>query len=182
VHEVPWKVPTIDETHFTVEAFQKVVHQTGMRGVEWAWIEIACIDQENDSIKMHEIVKQASIFRKATNAFVWLSHLSTDALIAAVGVLESKGPELWVIDSDELDITLVEDIRQALETIFERPVVFIFVDASRNGHERRRPDFERYSRPGTSHFGIPSSYDHIDQQLYEHPSTARKILEGAGKF
>lgn len=119
---IPWKVPTISESHFTVETFQKIVNQMQTTGIEWAWIDIACIDQENDAIKMDEVGKQASIFRKASNVFVWLARSCGQTLAAAMDVLESKAPGIWLTDDvDELDLGLVRDIDQAVTVIFSDP-------------------------------------------------------------
>ena len=75
VHGTSWAIPRIDEAHFTATAFYKVVQRMmqPQQGIEWAWIDVACIDQENDAVKMDEVGRQASIFKKASRAFVWLS-------------------------------------------------------------------------------------------------------------
>jgi hypothetical protein len=44
-------------------------------GLEWSWIDIACVDQENRDVKMDEVGRQASIFLEAADFFVWLSSL-----------------------------------------------------------------------------------------------------------
>lgn len=90
-----WKVPSVDEAHFTVQTFQKVVNEMGRHGrTEWAWIDIACIDQENTPVKMDEVGRQASIFKNAWKAFVWLSHTTAGALDNAVALMETAGAAL----------------------------------------------------------------------------------------
>lgn len=119
---VPWKVPTIKESHFTVETFQKIVNQMQTTGLEWAWIDIACIDQESDAIKMDEVGRQASIFRKASNVFVWLSHSCCETMATAMDVLDSKAPGIWSTDDiDKLDFGLVREIDEAVTVIFSDP-------------------------------------------------------------
>lgn len=87
VHNVPWDIPSIDDTHFTVEAFHDVLNQI-TAGTDWAWVDIACIDQENITVKMDEIGRQAAIFREAAFAYVWLSRIPLQASFEAMIVLD----------------------------------------------------------------------------------------------
>lgn len=89
--------------------------------IEWIWVDIACIDQENDSVKMYEVGKQASIFKKAANTFVWLCHSSSDTLTRSFNILESRGPELWWTYGKLPHLSLVQDIYEAAKTIFGDP-------------------------------------------------------------
>lgn len=67
-----------------MSTFQKVIDQLGRLGeTAWAWVNIACFDQENDLVKMDEVGRQASIFRNASRAFVRLSHTSGSFLSGA---------------------------------------------------------------------------------------------------
>ena len=56
------------------------------------WVDITCIDQEHYEIKMDEIGKQAEIFRRASQAYVWLSSCQSmefsDSLQALQGLAE----------------------------------------------------------------------------------------------
>ena len=87
------KIPAVKEEHFTVEKFRRVVQQMGKK-FKWAWIDIACIDQENAEAQAEEVGRQASIFKNARQVFVWLSRLSTEVLTTAVGVIQEHGLEL----------------------------------------------------------------------------------------
>lgn len=67
------------------------------RSPQHLWLNIACIDQENEDMKVSEIVRQASIFAKPETAFIWLSHYQTAQLqrylqgfIFAIDDLESS--------------------------------------------------------------------------------------------
>lgn len=54
------------EEHFSVRMFQKVIYEMRrLAGIDWAWVDVACIDQENVPIKMDEVDRQASIFKNA---------------------------------------------------------------------------------------------------------------------
>ena len=67
------------------------------RSPQHLWLDIACIDQENEDMKVSEIAGQASIFAKAETALIWLSHHQTAQLqrylqgfIFAIDDLESS--------------------------------------------------------------------------------------------
>ncbi|TVY37924.1 hypothetical protein LSUB1_G006093 [Lachnellula subtilissima] len=78
-----WDIPIIDTTRqdngrggqikpFRVEEFEHVLRVVGA-GVEFVWVDVACIDQNPLSPdKADQIGKQASIFQLASHAFVWL--------------------------------------------------------------------------------------------------------------
>ncbi|KIK54404.1 hypothetical protein GYMLUDRAFT_48765 [Collybiopsis luxurians FD-317 M1] len=119
-----WKIPVIKEEHFTVDAFQRIVNRMGEDGIEWAWIDVACIDQENTTVKMDEIGKQASIFLTANKVFVWLSHLSTNRLKAAVDEIDNYGPQLYFVDTPSEKTSLheiVERLHTSYGVIFDDP-------------------------------------------------------------
>ncbi|KAI0460578.1 heterokaryon incompatibility protein-domain-containing protein [Xylaria acuta] len=88
VKGVSWGIPTIQESHFTVDQFHKVLNLMRFTDIEWAWVDIACIDQDNVKIKMDEVGRQAGIFQGAESAFVWLSHLSTETCFRSVALIE----------------------------------------------------------------------------------------------
>ncbi|ROW03793.1 hypothetical protein VMCG_05396 [Cytospora schulzeri] len=82
---VTWAIPRIDpENHFSVADFRaaiKTVCSTrelpDREDVQFVWLDVACIDQENYEVKMLEVGRQGVIFQHAESAFVWLasSHL-----------------------------------------------------------------------------------------------------------
>lgn len=88
VRNTTWEIPTVENNHFTVEQFQAVINQMGVDDIEWAWVDIACIDQENDAVKMDEVGRQASIFHNASKPFVWLSRISDADLRKAYYAIE----------------------------------------------------------------------------------------------
>jgi hypothetical protein len=76
---VSWKIPPIDQVRFSVEDLQRVIHRIS-KTADYVWIDVACIDQENDEVKLEEIRHQAGIFERAGRVFVWLSHSTSNEL------------------------------------------------------------------------------------------------------
>jgi len=85
---VTWAIPAIDENHFAVQSFERVVQQLG-RDSEYVWLDIACIDQENDVAKMDEVRRQVGIFANARRVYIWLSRLSTAHLVEIFDTLRA---------------------------------------------------------------------------------------------
>ncbi|KAK6361608.1 hypothetical protein TWF730_005327 [Orbilia blumenaviensis] len=91
VKGTPWRIPAVHPDHFTVESFEKVIKRLGQSGNEWAWVDIACIHQEDAAENAEEVGRQASIFKNAKDVFVWLSHLDTNVLQEAVNNIIEYG-------------------------------------------------------------------------------------------
>lgn len=72
VDGIDWRIPAINEAHFTVEDLEQVLRQIRLKN-EYLWIDVACIDQKREKVKMEEIGRQASIFKLAGQAYVWLN-------------------------------------------------------------------------------------------------------------
>ena len=82
VEGIEWAVPAIDETHFTPKAFNHVLHtmlQTKKDDefTDFAWVDIACIHQTNQRLKVYEIGQQGKIFQQAARVFLWFSRTSS---------------------------------------------------------------------------------------------------------
>lgn len=130
-----WAIPRVDEAHFTVEAFQRVVYQMSKslnneeqdaEKIEWAWIDIACIDQEDEAVKMDEVGRQVSIFRNAARAYVWFSRTSNDALGGAMYVIKKAGGDFsfnpWGREDVEApSLGALRVLRDAIATVLEDP-------------------------------------------------------------
>lgn len=71
VRGVSWTIPAVLESAFSVEDFQRVLAVMGSQA-EWAWVDVACIDQKAFEIKMAEVGRQVGIFKNAAESFVWL--------------------------------------------------------------------------------------------------------------
>ncbi|RYP55146.1 hypothetical protein DL768_000265 [Monosporascus sp. mg162] len=122
----PWKIPAVEASHFSVDAFQKVLHKvTADPDVEWAWVDVGCIDQRNNGETAQEIGRQASIFKQAQKPFVWLSHLCNADLSSAVHDMQIYGLKLRdFIDqpSPKLDLEHIAcKLHKALKFIFSDP-------------------------------------------------------------
>jgi heterokaryon incompatibility protein (HET) len=79
-----WTIPSVEPEHFTVSEFLDVIERIRLERLEWAWIDIACINQNDTKSKMDEIGKQAGIFKTAYKTFVWLSRLPGETLQAEI--------------------------------------------------------------------------------------------------
>lgn len=81
VKGVTWKIPAINPEYFTKDQFQGAVNRIrAISGTRFLWLDIACIDQEDEKTKMEEVGRQAGIFANAGMAFAWLWTASTDRL------------------------------------------------------------------------------------------------------
>lgn len=118
VHNVTWDIPSIDDAHFTVEAFQDALNQI-TAGTEWVWVDIACIDQENIPVKMDEVGRQAAIFREASFAYVWLSRIPLQLCFETMIVLDQVRVEadLGLKENDRR----LEILEGAFRTILSDP-------------------------------------------------------------
>ncbi|KAF2252729.1 hypothetical protein BU26DRAFT_501041 [Trematosphaeria pertusa] len=104
VNGITWDIPRIDpETHFSVEAFEKVIRQAvkdhmyhnrwsaRQRDLRFLWLDIACIDQTFPRWATLEIGRQAAIFGRANRVYVWLSHHQTNGLKSCLsGILSAS--------------------------------------------------------------------------------------------
>jgi hypothetical protein len=71
-----------------VQQFEAALHKASCpNGL--VWVDVACIDQENQSVKMDEIGNQASIFRHAQRVCVWLTSLHTATMQSSLEELDS---------------------------------------------------------------------------------------------
>lgn len=88
VKNITWAVPAVREDCFTVAAFQRIL-EIVCEGVEFVWVDIACIDQRDRKMKMQEVGRQAQIFEMAENAYVWLHTWDTAYLRDRITKLDS---------------------------------------------------------------------------------------------
>ncbi|KAF2122748.1 heterokaryon incompatibility protein-domain-containing protein [Lophiotrema nucula] len=110
VHGIDWDIPPIDETHFTVEDFESVIEVLRCRH-EFAWIDIACIHQEDNLLKLQEIGQQGKIFQRAESAFIWLCRTTTRSLDHHSKSLKSVS-DLFL---EEVDYNFFEGPQSVLE-------------------------------------------------------------------
>ena len=135
VHGVPWRIPAIDDSHFSVTQLQRAIWNISIGGQSaeanhksnvFVWIDIACIDQENERIKALEIGRQAAIFENAESAYIWLSHLDESELRGCDEVLCHSSETLFFpIGEEELDAVDIdawtESFVRLLEVLLQDP-------------------------------------------------------------
>lgn len=90
VNGVDWPIPAIRKGHFTADTFKTAIARaaSGVRyRCDWLWVDIACIPQKHENetemardLRGQEIGRQVDIFRRAQEAFAWLSHMKTSEL------------------------------------------------------------------------------------------------------
>ena len=88
VNNLSWAVPSIKTTHFSTEDFAAAIKLAGI-GVDFVWVDIACIDQQDPVVKTDEIGKQAAIFRRASKVFAWLAPWDSEDLERSLLALEA---------------------------------------------------------------------------------------------
>lgn len=91
IHGVHWKIPSVKPSHFTVQEFLSAIEAASCNR-QWLWLDIACIDQENQSIKIDEIGNQAAIFERASTVYAWLTPWATKEMEHAFFVLDTSCP------------------------------------------------------------------------------------------
>lgn len=89
VHDIPWKIPSIDPAHFTHDQLRRVLESiTALSQVEFVWLDVACMDIGHLNDRDPEIPRQKSIFAGANYGFIWLSRSTPDVLRGAASLLE----------------------------------------------------------------------------------------------
>ncbi|KAH6997393.1 hypothetical protein EDB80DRAFT_727752 [Ilyonectria destructans] len=88
---VTWDIPGIKSSHFTVNEFQVAINRAA-DGMQFLWLDVACIDQKNNSIKLDEINRQAAIFRGAKAVFAWITPWETGRMLRSLHILDSFAP------------------------------------------------------------------------------------------
>jgi hypothetical protein len=82
---------TVDPGGFTVEDFQNAIQVVGT-DVEFIWLDVACIDQDNAAERDEEVGRQAGIFRRAQQSYIWLHNTSTQDLSNAINTIVEFDP------------------------------------------------------------------------------------------
>ena len=114
VHGIDWPIPAINEDHFKVTDLERLVQQIGIKD-EYLWIDIACIDQKRTKVKMEDVGRQASIFKGARQAYVWLNRYEPDiiqhhlrAIMACTySIFEGSMEKLRALEEIDASIRLV---------------------------------------------------------------------------
>ncbi|KAI9675884.1 MAG: hypothetical protein M1822_008893 [Bathelium mastoideum] len=88
---VHWKIPSIESSHFTVQEFMSAIEAASANS-QWLWLDIACIDQEDQRVKIDEIGNQAAIFERARTVYAWLTPWTTEKMEHAFYILDTFCP------------------------------------------------------------------------------------------
>jgi hypothetical protein len=115
-----WKIPAVAEEHFTVSRFKGVIDKIGEE-VEYAWVDVACIDQEDNRVKMDEVGRQVGIFKQAHRVFVWLNRLEPEKLQRCLDEIFTSGPELEHEKSADGVLARLYSLNNAMEMLFNDP-------------------------------------------------------------
>ncbi|KAL8670783.1 MAG: hypothetical protein Q9168_004705 [Polycauliona sp. 1 TL-2023] len=76
---VSWQIPAVDPDIFSAESFESILKRVA-QGVDWVWVDVACINQEDPIEGDDEIGRQTGIFSNADEVFVWLHHSPISSL------------------------------------------------------------------------------------------------------
>jgi Heterokaryon incompatibility protein (HET) len=129
---VQWPIPAIEISHFSVEQFESVLRRMTSSAEQWksrsysydyVWLDVACINQdkskESEAEKMHQVGRQAGIFRRAKEAYIWLNRLDPDQLSNCVQDLLKT---TYKIAKKECDFEeVLWSLIISLETLFQDP-------------------------------------------------------------
>lgn len=117
---VTWPIPAIDEqAAFTVASFRRVIEKMGAT-TQFAWIDIACIDQADYAVKMDEIGRQVGIFANAAHVYAWLWRRPSAALQEALDEVVRCSIYLTPVSLDHvLDCDVLELLKRLGESIRE---------------------------------------------------------------
>jgi hypothetical protein len=118
VNGISWPIPAIDEAHFSVESLETLLRNVSSK-YEYVWIDIACIDQSSQAVKMMEVGRQAGIFAGSRDAYVWLTYLEPRELRRHLTAVLKIGYELTQEGRDVRDA--LKPLLCALEAIFQDP-------------------------------------------------------------
>ena len=113
VKNVPWRIPVVRDYHFTPERLNEVLQEAVDRAnVRFCWLDIFCIDQSLSPSQSEEVHYQPSIFRCATETFVWLTRTPSDILTA----LQDRWRKCVESEADHLD-----QLASSLAAVLEDP-------------------------------------------------------------
>lgn len=110
VRGITWRIPAIQPHIFTAAEFKDVLLKVSA-GVDWVWVDIACIDQDDSKVRDEEVGRQAGIFSRASSAFIWLHQSPTQRIQSFADELFSlanrcDGDEEYIQQTEVGDVTL----------------------------------------------------------------------------
>ena len=102
INGIHWKVPSINPNHFTVADLTRLLEQIRLEH-EYIWIDIACIDQKREKVKMEEVGRQGIIFKRARRAYIWLNKYEPEIIQHHMQMLMHCGYQLATRNMDPLE-------------------------------------------------------------------------------
>lgn len=137
IYGIPWKPPSIDPRHFTVEQFENAIRSiASISGVEFLWLDVACakFSHRPASATMDEDVSmQREIFSGASYNCIWLTEIEWEILADfRDSVTYRKQCELrrWTAHRiRKFRLTPPKDCNSCVQAATGGSLVFQFVDA-----------------------------------------------------
>ena len=108
INGIPWNIPKMDPVKgFGRETFKRVLEVVAGR-YDYVWVDVACINQGPDPDEHNQIGCQASIFNRASAAFIWLhqqglgdGHSIADRISTLIAQIEEHGKASGQMTRDE---------------------------------------------------------------------------------
>ncbi|KAL2846383.1 hypothetical protein BJY01DRAFT_247286 [Aspergillus pseudoustus] len=120
IHGTSWKIPAVEPEHFTPTMLQAVINEIG-RSVDHLWLDIACIDQDDEATKMDEVGRQVGIFAQAHRMYVWLTYLDPVALHTTLNDFVDCVSYLLFIELDEDPRPTIKYVARCLTMLLKDP-------------------------------------------------------------
>ncbi|KAI0454251.1 hypothetical protein F5B21DRAFT_476434 [Xylaria acuta] len=121
VHGINWPIPRIKPDHFSANTFRRAIEYVALGckrpPCDWVWVDIACIPQahpgegpEAIEIRGQEIGRQVEIFKRAEEAFAWLSSLRLDNLFESKQKLTTFLDIVVCVNEGDVGLTSPNDL------------------------------------------------------------------------
>ncbi|KAL8785651.1 MAG: hypothetical protein Q9195_008548 [Heterodermia aff. obscurata] len=108
VNGISWQIPAVDPQIFSVELFGSILKRVA-QGVDWVWVDVACIDQEDPIEGADEIGRQAGIFQGADEVFIWLHHSPISRLQQFLDLLFELADRAELLDDSMVEFEYASD-------------------------------------------------------------------------
>ncbi|KAF2122738.1 hypothetical protein BDV96DRAFT_656398 [Lophiotrema nucula] len=133
VEGTTWVIPPVH--CFSVELFFATIKNIGSR-YDWLWLDVACIDQIDEQVKMAEVARQVGIFHGAAEAFAWLHSLDSLVACRSISILAEIGgydvlgqDHVWDYETEQLRLNLslnyyrvrLDSVEKALQALIADP-------------------------------------------------------------
>lgn len=123
IHGIPWQIPPMEPSYFTVEDFSRMISQTRTAtGNRFIWLDVACVEQGGGSPQaVDQIRKRPGIFANASVAFVWLCKIPTHALRNSWNCWEKLLRHQYSDGGLVKDLESMYALEDALRTFLDHP-------------------------------------------------------------